>query len=217
MSIPVENGTAIVAFIRDNLRLQPAPSVPEIMLYAAHSGSRLGRLPGNRSKADPPYWAYHWAGGSVLARHILEHPQMVSARRVLDFGTGSGIVAIAAAKSGAAHVMAVDTDPNAIAAARLNAQANGVEIEFINADILDTPPTAIDIILAGDVFYSRPLARRVLPFLRGCADQGISVLIGDPGRRTLPRSRLRLVAEYPVLDFGAGEVVSGVYVVRGHR
>lgn len=214
-----DDSSPITRFIVENLRLQPVPSVEEILAYAAHSGSRLGRMPGSRENAAPPYWAYHWAGGSVLARHILTHPDIVAGRRVIDLGTGSGVVAIAAARSGAAAVTGVDTDSNAIAAARLNAAANNVDIECLNACLLRGEPPDADLILAGDVFYSRTLARVMLPFLRRCNAEGLSVLIGDPGRKTLPRSRLKQIADYPVADFGSGqgEIVSGVYTLRGRR
>jgi predicted nicotinamide N-methyase len=202
------------AFIKRNLRLQPAPSVPEIRLYAAHPGSRLRRLLGRDNDA-PPYWAYHWAGGTALARYILDRRETVAGKRVLDLGTGSGLVGIAAAKCGANHVVAIDTDPIAVVAAGLNAEANGVELETICEDILDKPPPDVDLILVSDLFYEASLAHRVLPFLRRCRDRGIGILIGDPGREALPKQELELVAEYPVADFGdAGDSaarVGGVY------
>lgn len=203
-------------FIVQNLRLQPAPSVPEISLYAAHSASGLWRLLG-RDGETPPYWAYHWAGGTVLARHILDHPDTVAGRTVVDLGTGSGIVAMAAAMRGARHVTAIDVDPIAIVAASLNAEANGVTIDTVCGDVLDGPPPDADLILAGDLFYAPALAGRVLPFLRQCRQAGIDVLIGDPGRAPLPRDELRQLAAYPVADFGggqdAGERLSGVYAL----
>jgi predicted nicotinamide N-methyase len=170
--------------------------LPEIRLYRAHPKSGLRRLIGNDA---PPYWAYHWAGGAVLARHILAHPNIVKGCRVLDFGTGSGVVAIAAALSGAASVMAVDIDPVAIAATGLNAEANSVEIHPIEEDLLDGPPPDHDLILAGDVFYERRLARR----FTACLDRwAVNTLIGDMGREPLPRDRLQELAQYEVPDFG---------------
>lgn len=158
-----------------------------------------------------------WGGGAVLARHVLNHPHIVAGRRVLDLGCGSGLVAIAAAKGGAASVVAVDTDPHAVVAARLNALENGVEVEAVRADLLDGDPPGADMVLAGDVFYNRALARRVLPFLRRCRDRGMEVLVGDPGRATLPRSRLREIARHDAADFGDGgrETSSAVYVLAG--
>lgn len=202
---------AAQAFIAANLRLQPALGIPDIHLYTAHAGSRLSRLGG--SDDVPPYWAYNWAGGTVLARHIFQHPDIVRGRRVLDLGAGSGIVAITAAKCGAADVTAVDIDPNAIAAIDLNAAANDVEIRAVRADLISAEPPPVDIVLAGDVFYGAELAERMLPFLRACREKKIEVLIGDPRRAPLPADRLTLFAEYAVPDFGhgAGEVVAGVF------
>lgn len=189
------------------MRIAPAPSVPEIRLYAAHPASGLWRLVGSGRKASdpPPYWAYHWVGGAALARHILDRPETVAGLRVLDLGAGSGIVAIAAAKSGAEDVVAADIDPNAIAAIALNAAANGVAIKTIEGDPTLAEPPEVDLVAVGDLFYDEELAVRVTAFLDKCLAAGAGILIGDPGRAYLPRSRLRLVAEYPVQDFGDGK------------
>jgi predicted nicotinamide N-methyase len=204
------------AFIRQNLTLTPAPSIPEIVLYTAHPRSGLSRLPGGDNET-PPYWAYRWAGGTVLARFLFDHPQSVAGRRIVDLGSGCGIVGIAAAKCGASRVMAVDVDPLAVIAAALNAEANGVPMETCCADSLDGPPPDADVVLAGDLFYDPVLAERTLPFLERCADAGLAVLIGDPGRKPLPRHRLELLASYPVGDFGEGprapDAVSGIFTL----
>jgi predicted nicotinamide N-methyase len=192
------------AFIQRNLRLAPAPSLPEIRLYAAQPASGLWRL-ASRGEGPPPYWAYQWAGGAALARHILDRPETVAGLAVLDLGAGSGIVAIAAAKSGARSVLAADTDRNAIAAISLNAAANGVKIATIGDDLTAGPPPAVDLILVGDLFYAEELAARVTAFLDPCLAAGIKILVGDPGRAFLPRARLRLLAEYPAPDFGDGK------------
>ncbi|MBO9194175.1 methyltransferase [Rhizobium sp. 16-449-1b] len=203
------------AFIARNLRLLPVPGLQDIQLYTAHSGSRLSRLGGTDPEAPAPYWAYGWGGGAVLARHIAENPHLVRGRRVLDLGTGSGIVAIIAARAGATSVVAADIDENAIAAARLNAVANGVELDLIHADLLDGPPPAVDVVLAGDLFYDEALAKRAMAFLETCRAAGIDVLIGDPYRVPLPTEKLRCIAEYSVPDFGLGrdgdEVRAGVF------
>jgi predicted nicotinamide N-methyase len=178
------------------------PDCPGIRLYAPDARSGLGRLAG-----APPYWAYAWAGGLALARHLAQHPELVRNRRVLDFGAGTGLLAIAAAKAGAAIVLAADIDPMAHAAIALNAEANGVAVAVLDAD-LAAPGAAlpeVDLILAGDVFYLPGVARRVLPFLERCAAAGIAVFIGDPYRKPLPRARLHLVAEYEVTDMGQGD------------
>lgn len=197
-------------FIKANMRLVPVPALPEIRFYTAHPGSGLRRLvdPEDDIDADdtpepqPPYWAYAWAGGAVLARHILDHPETVAGRGVLDLGAGSGIVGIAAAKVGASEVIAAEIDRNGVAAIGLNAAANGVAITIVDKDITTGPPPAVDLVLAGDVFYGHEVALRVTPFLDRCLAAGIEVLVGDPRRHDLPLSRLRLLAEYQVPDFG---------------
>ncbi len=188
------------AFILDNLTLAPAPAVPEIRLYRAHPASGLSRL--DKGDAAAPYWAYGWAGGTVLARHVLDHPETVAGRRVLDLGCGSGLVAIAAARAGARHVTATDLDPHALAATQINAEANDVTVE-VASDVATSPD--VDIVLAGDVFYTDDVAARSLAFLDACAAAGIHVLVGDPGRTFLPFDRLERIAEYAVPDFGQGE------------
>ena len=189
-------------FIRENLRVATVPMVPEIRLYTAHSGSGLRRLSGEGRLGPPPYWAYRWAGGTVLARYFLDHPEIVGSRRVLDLGAGSGIVGIAAVKAGAIMVIAADIDPFAAAATRLNAEANGVSVITVTDDLIAGLPPAVDVVAVGDLFYERDLAARVTAFLDRCLAAGMKVLVGDPGRAFLPRSRLRPVAEYAVADFG---------------
>jgi len=167
-----------------------------------HSG--LGRL----ADADPdgfgtPYWAYAWGGGLALARYVLDHPETIAGRSVLDLGSGSGLVGIAAAKAGAREVMAVDVDAYAAVAAPLNAQANGVDIRFLLADLLDgEPPEGVDVVLAADLFYEEALARRTTGFLERCLTSGAQVLIGDPWRAHLPTERLQVLAEFTTADVG---------------
>jgi predicted nicotinamide N-methyase len=195
-----------IRFIQTNLHVAPAPSLPEIHLYTAHPASGLWRLVGpGEEGADPPppYWAYHWAGGTVLARHILDRPETVTGLRVLDLGAGSGVVGIAAAKSGAKAVVAADIDRSAIAAIGLNANVNAVDITTVWEDLTCRAPPPVDLILVGDLFYDEELAKRVTAFLEQCVATGIKVLIGDPGRAYLPLLQLRRLAEYPVADFGS--------------
>jgi predicted nicotinamide N-methyase len=196
-------------FIKANMRLMPVAALPEILLYTPHPGSGLRRLVDVEAETgrevpepQPPYWAYAWAGGAVLARHVLDRPETVAGRRVLDLGAGSGLVGIAAAKAGAREVIAAEIDRNGVAALGLNAAANGVAITVIGRDITPQPPPAVDLVLAGDVFYGREVAERVIPFLDRCLAAGIEVLVGDPRRAFLPLSRLHLLAEYQVPDFG---------------
>lgn len=186
------------AFIAANLPLKPAPGLPEIVIHTATPASGLRRLAAGRN----PYWAWCWAGGLALARHTLARPQTVAGRRVLDLGTGSGLVAIAAARAGAAHVLAADSDADALAAVEANAAANGVTIECLHGDLLDGPPPAADVVLVGDLFYDRAVAARATLFLERCVEGGAQVLVGDPGRAFLPLARLAPIADYPARDFG---------------
>ena len=190
-------------FIQANLVLQPAPAVPELSLYTAHPASRVSRLAGSVA----PYWAYRWAGGTVLARYVLDHPEAVGGRRVLDLGAGSGIVGIAAMRAGAMSVLAVDIDPNAIAAINLNAAANGVAVTAMAGDVTQGAAPDVDIVLGGDVFYDAAVAASMTPFLDRCHVAGLDILIGDPGRMPLPVGRLQAVAPYHVPDFGDASAI----------
>jgi predicted nicotinamide N-methyase len=194
----------IERFIRANLPLAPVPSVPEICLHRAGPKSGLWRLAEGAEDFDAPYWAYPWGGGLALARYVLDHCETVDGHRVLDLGSGSGLVGIAAAKSGAREVIGADTDRYAVTAIRLNAEANVVTIQTVFGDLTGGPPPAVDIVLIGDLFYAEALAERVSIFAERCLRSNIAVLVGDPGRTFLPRSRLELLAEYPGPDFGDG-------------
>lgn len=192
------------AFISANLPLASVPGLPEIRLHRAGPSSGLRRL----GERDPqgfgsPYWAYPWAGGLALARHILDRPQTVAGRCVLDLGAGSGVVGIAAALSGAREVVASDIDPYARAVLALNAAANGVSFAAILGDLTtDAALPTTDLVVVGDLFYAPALAGTVLAFLDRYLAAGAEVLVGDLGRAFLPRARLRQIAEYPVADFG---------------
>lgn len=185
-------------FILQNLRLEPAPCLPEIVLYRAHAGSRLSRL-----GDTPPYWAYHWAGGTVLARYILDHPEIVRGKSLIDLGSGSGVVGIAAMKAGAQAVMAIDIDPYATAATLLNAQVNGVNLTAFTGELTSSPQA--DLVLAGDVFYDPVLAEKMSGLFSECVAAGIAVLVGDMGRKTLPVDLLEPLKEYEVPDFGQSQ------------
>ncbi len=190
------------AFILENTRLLPVSHAPEIRLRLADEVTPLWRLTEERLGelgVAPPFWAFAWAGGQGLARYVLDHPEVVAGRRVLDFATGSGLVAVAAMRAGAASALACDLDPLSAAAVRLNAEANGVEVAFTGADLLAAPaPAGAEVILAGDICYERPLAERVERWLHEAQARGATVLLGDPGRTYLPRERLRRLAEYQV-------------------
>ncbi|HVZ12937.1 MAG TPA: 50S ribosomal protein L11 methyltransferase [Bauldia sp.] len=201
---------APAAFIRENTRLAAVPVVPTIRLHMAHQATGLWRLAAESGDPDPPppYWAFPWAGGLALARYLTDHPEAVSGRRVFDLGSGSGLVAIAAAKAGATHVSAADIDPYALGAIPLNAAANDVSIEVVAGDVTRAAPPPADILTVGDLFYERPLARRVSAFLDRCRAAGMTVLVGDPRRRYLPTGRLTKLAEYVVPDVGEVEAAA---------
>jgi predicted nicotinamide N-methyase len=196
-------------FILKNLSLESAPGLPEIVLYRAHAGSRLSRL-----GDTPPYWAYHWAGGTVLARYILDHPEIVRGKSLIDLGSGSGVVGIAAMKVGAKAVTAIDIDLHATAATLLNAQANGVNLTAFTGEL--TAPPQADLILGGDVFYDPVLAEKMSGFFSECVAAGIEVLVGDMGRKPLPIEWLEPLAQYEVPDFGQAQMLKAkVFSFKG--
>jgi predicted nicotinamide N-methyase len=188
-------------FILRNTRLRRPPAVPEIQLYIADEiiplWRRLDATVEGRG-VPPPFWAFVWAGGQALARYLLDEPHSVAGKRVLDFATGSGVCAIAAMKTGAAEVTAVDIDPFSIDVVALNAEVNGVPVTAWERDLLTGDPPHVDLILAGDVCYEAPMAARVLPWLQAAHEQGIIVLLGDPGRAYFPRQEAVCLAEYDV-------------------
>ena len=189
------------AFILENTRLQAPPHAPELVLYLADEITPIWRLTEEALEEmglPPPFWAFAWAGGQALARYLLDHPQTVAGKRVVDFASGSGIVAVAAMKAGAAHALAADIDSFCGAAVALNAEANGVEVAFTDENLLDGPPPIADLILAGDICYEKPLAERVMAWLTQARAAGATVLIGDPGRTYFPREGLIKLAEYQV-------------------
>jgi predicted nicotinamide N-methyase len=188
-------------FIIANTRLQTPPHVPEIALQLADEITPLWRMTEEELGEiglPPPFWAFAWAGGQALARYLIDHPSEVAGERVLDFAAGSGLVGIAAMKAGAASALCADIDGFCAAAVAVNSAANGVVLDFTDADLLDAPPPAVAVIAAGDIFYEKPLAERVLAWLHQAQRQGARVLIGDPGRSYFPRSGLEKLAEYQV-------------------
>lgn len=187
-------------FIRDNTALLAPPHVPEIVLHLADESHALW-LKTEEELAEiglpPPFWAFAWAGGQGLARYVLDNPGMVAGKRVVDIATGSGLVAIGAARAGALQVTANDIDPFCETAVRLNAAANDVSISFLGGDLVGRDD-GWDVVLAGDVFYSKPMAEAFINWFEKLSARGALVLVGDPGRSYLPKDRLRQLATYQV-------------------
>ncbi len=175
-----------------------APLVGEVTLLLADD---IHRTWSQADEEAPPFWAFAWAGGQALARYVLDHPQVVRRRRVLDLAAGSGIVGIAAARAGALHVVASDSDARARVATRRNAALNGISLDVVGdlvGDGAEDVELDVDVVLAGDVFYEQPMARLMLELLDEAAGAGIDVLVGDPGREYLPRKRVTPLATYDV-------------------
>ena len=185
------------SFITANAALMAPPLVPEIRLHLATEVVPLWRATEEELEkmgVPPPYWAFAWAGGQALARYILDHPQSVAGKRVLDIGSGSGLVAIAAARAGAASVLAADIDAFSTAAIGLNATANGTTVSVTQDDLIGVEGDW-DVILVGDLFYERPLAERLLAWLKTL---NRPALLGDPGRSYFPKTRVERLALYSV-------------------
>jgi predicted nicotinamide N-methyase len=188
-------------FVRRNTTVEALPLLPEIRLHLATEVTPIWQATEEslaRGAIPPPYWAFAWVGGQALARWLLDHPKIVAGRAVLDFGSGSGLVAIAAAKAGARHVLAADIDHFAAAAIAANAQLNDVAVEVTTAEIIGAADPNWEIVTAGDVCYEREMAERVVPWLRTLAAHGRLVLLGDPGRAYLPAAGLAERARYTV-------------------
>jgi predicted nicotinamide N-methyase len=189
------------SFVREHTGLAPVPFVPEIRTYQADDAIALWEITEQRHGGPglaPPFWAFPWAGGQALARYVLDRPDLVAGRTVLDLAAGSGLVALAASVAGARSVVANEIDPYAIAAIRLNAAANEREIQTYQGNLLVEAVNDADVVLAGDVFYNRDMAAAMLGFLRAARDRGAVVLAGDPGRAYVPTADLVAAATYDV-------------------
>jgi predicted nicotinamide N-methyase len=188
-------------FVRGNTAVEAPPLVPEIRLHLATEITPIWQASEEslaRGAVPPPYWAFGWAGGQALARYLLDHRETVAGRSVLDFGSGSGLVAIAAAKAGARRALAADIDPFAAAAIAANAALNDVRVDVATADMVGTADPRWEVVTAGDVCYERDMAERIVPWLRALAGKGALVLLGDPGRAYLPAAGLVEHARYLV-------------------
>jgi len=204
-------GPSALEIIRSSTELGPVPLVPEIRLYQASEPIQLWlrtEQATGRTGVDPPFWAFAWAGGQALARYLLDRPEAVGGRTVIDVASGSGLVAIAAVMAGAVAVTAYDIDPLATAAITVNAAANGVAVPAVCADVLseDRPPgLGSDLVLVADAFYERDLATEVLRLAERARARGATILVGDFGRAYLPRDRLVPLAGYDVPGLAALE------------
>jgi predicted nicotinamide N-methyase len=188
-------------FVRNNTVIETPPLVPEIRLHLATEVTPIWQATEEtlaRSGLPPPFWAFAWAGGQALARYLLDHPAVVAGREVIDFGSGSGLVAIAAAKAGASHVTAAEIDPFAAAAIVANAALNEVEIAITTADLTENRARTWPVVTAGDICYEQPMAERATAWLRGLGGRGSLVLLGDPGRTYLPTGGMIELARYHV-------------------
>src|SRR5215475_411743 len=196
---------------------RPVPSVPEVSIHQAAPDAGLWDATGGAYRSDrpPPFWAFPWPGGQALARFVLDNPGVVVGRSVVDLGAGSGLVALAASIAGASRVRALETDAAAVAAVERNAaehvrrtNADRTPVEAVLGDVLDITAADdrrwhdmladIEVLLAGDLFYSQPLADRAMPFLRRIERAGVRVLVGDAGRGFLPTDRFDLLTQYDV-------------------
>jgi predicted nicotinamide N-methyase len=192
---------SVLRFITENTKLISPPLVPEIVLHLAAESlpiwqkteDELGEI-----NLPPPYWAFAWAGGQAVARYLIDHPEVCRGQTVLDLGSGSGISAIAAAKTGANAVLAADIDKVALAACALNARANAVALKTIGTDLLAEPPAGERVIIIGDLFYERQLADRVVAYIAEAKARGSAIYIGDPQRSYFPEGRFTRLAEYQV-------------------
>lgn len=186
------------AFIKANTRIASAPLTPELRFHLADetlpvwekTEEALGEI-----GLPPPFWAFAWAGGQALARYVMDQPEIVAGRRVLDFACGCAVAGIGAARAGAASVEASEIDAFAVAAAEANAALNAVALTARHDDVVGEDE-GWDVVLAGDVFYEGPGAARIAAWLARLHRRGALVLIGDPGRTFLPKERLHPLARY---------------------
>ncbi|MBN9087953.1 MAG: methyltransferase [Reyranella sp.] len=190
-------------FIRANTALERPAMVPEFQLWLASEYVPIWQATEDwleQHNVDPPYWAFCWPGGQAIARYLLDNPDTVRAKRVIDFAAGSGVSSMAAARAGAASVVANDIDLLSLVAARLNAEANGLAVAISADDWLAAPEAApiADVVIAGDVCYEREMSVRALAWLRRHANAGRLVLLGDPGRNYFSAQGLQELARYDI-------------------
>jgi predicted nicotinamide N-methyase len=196
---PQQRAEQLRRFVLEHTALRHPPEVPEVRLHLTDDLTALWiRAEAELGRAlEPPFWASAWAGGLAVARFLLDHPERVAGRSVLDLGSGSGLCAIAAAQAGAT-VTAADVDELSMTAIKLNAAANGVLVHRVQRDLLAEEPPAVDVVIAGDVCYERTMSERAVGWLRAARRDGADVLLGDPGRAYLPGAGLARLARYAI-------------------
>lgn len=188
-------------FVRAQTVPATTPFIPEITLQLATEITPMWQVTETwleQTNTSPPYWAFAWVGGQGLARYVLDNPETVRGKRVLDFAAGCGLAGIAAAKAGATKVMAADIDPLSQAATLVNAEHNKVDVHILNKLDLEKTCTGVDVILAGDVCYEQAMSHRVLRWLRLCVAEGTRVLLADPGRAYVPHEGMKQLARYDI-------------------
>ncbi|NLJ26898.1 MAG: methyltransferase [Deltaproteobacteria bacterium] len=186
-------------FILENTQLTPPHLCPEIQLHLITDSCPLWHATEpdiERLGIGDPYWGFCWAGGQALARYLLDHPEEVAGKRVIDFGAGCGVEAVAAMMSGAAFLLASDIDPLAVEATRLNALVNGVSMETTTRDLVGDPLTGFDVLLAGDMFYDPAFSRSVLSWFAALTARGMKILLGDPSRGNIKDTPVEPLASY---------------------
>ncbi len=190
-----------VDFIRTQTEIAPAGIVPEIKLHLATEVTPLWQLTEERLREGdlpPPFWAFAWPGGQGMARYILDNPDLVRGKRIVDFGAGSGIAAIAAMQAGAKSALAVDIDTLALTSITLNAELNNVKVDIAEGLDLEKPYTKADIIFAGDICYQQSMSTKLTRWLYLCIAKGVVAYIADPGRAYVPHDGLTKLTSYDV-------------------
>lgn len=187
-------------FILENTAILSPPRVPEVRLHLADEAHDLWHKTEEQlaeTGLPPPFWAFAWAGGQGLARYVLDNPEIVRGRKVIDFASGSGLVGIAAMIAGAAQALCADIDPYAFEAASINAALNNATVKPLRENLIGGAANA-HVLLAGDVFYDRKFALELVPWFENLAARGVDIIVGDPGRTYLPKNLLEPLALYEV-------------------
>jgi predicted nicotinamide N-methyase len=188
-------------FIRAQTQIQSPPLLPELKMHLATEVTPLWQQTEEtlqQKNLPPPFWAFAWPGGQGAARYILDHPELVRGKQVVDVAAGGGGIALAAMKAGAKAALAFDVDPLALAAIKLNANINGLHVETCEKIDLTRPYVKADLLVAGDICYQQAMSTTLLRWLRLCVEGGFTVILSDPGRAYVPENGLIQLADYTV-------------------